>query len=345
MDTTTPISSSIQPISPANTGSRQRSPGQQTTVGQLLKAIVVEAKGENQFVLDFTGNRQPVRSESKLRIGQALQLQVIKTSPQIELKIVTDTLRAVIGRSLTLLDSTINITSLYKGLQKSQNLTKITLSSQTVLETFFTLQQSETGNKDGGVQLKKLIDLLGLNLEKLLSLDDKAQAVNTLKSALLEISNSFQHAKSLAESTTRILSTIELFQFTQLNNSGNSVFILPLPLPFLDQGYLVVEKQDQQESDADESKKSSRFSLYLTMSELGNLHLGFINTNNGLLIRFQTESEQISTFVQTFSDDLIDAISGEEVAQLSFSGDAPDPRHDLIQYLIPEGQSMLDTTI
>ena len=87
----------------------------------------------------------------------------------------------------------------------------------------------------------------------------------------------------------------------------------------------------------------SRFSLHLTVSDLGNLQIDFLRNPEGLFIRFRAGSQEKADFIETFSADLKKAITNIPLVNISFSGDAPDPIQDLVRQLVPEGNSMLDT--
>ena len=348
MDTINPLLS-IPPVGSATSQGRGRSSqGQQLPApGQLLKALVVEAQGEGRFVLDIGGNRLTANSTATLSPGQALQLQVVKTEPHIELKIVNDTLNRFIGRSLTLLGKNIDLAALFQAVRQvtPSPLESLTPTSRNTLETFFTLQQNSIGDKDGGIILKRLIDNLGLNLENLLAKGDKNGAVQTLKAALLELAHSFSTADRIADSTSKILTTLELFQLAQLHAGTDTHFIFPIPLPFIEQGYLLIEKEDQGSDRETQDPSERRFSLHLTMSDLGNLLIDFLHNAEGLFIRLSAEDQDKADFIAEYGDDLKAAISDTPLISLSFSGGALDPINDLIRQLVPEGRSMLDTKV
>ncbi len=347
MDTITPLSS-ISPVGSTASQGRGRSHSQQfpPAAGQILKAVVLEAHGDNRFVLDIGGNRLTASSLAKLVPNQTLQLQVTKTEPQIELKIVTDTLNMFAGRSLTLLGKNIDLTALFVAVKNVSPppLQLLTPTSRNVLESFFSQQQNILTDKDGGATLKQLIDGLGLNLEHLLAKGDKEAAVHTLKAALLEMAHTFSSATHLAEATQKILATLELFQFAQLNTSNTFQVILPLPLPFVEQGYLIVEQEEGSGRSGSESSES-RFSLHLTMSDLGNLRINFLNNPEGLFIRFHADTQEKADFIAAHGDELKAAITTVPLVSLAFSGDASDPINDLIRKLVPAGSSMLDTKV
>ncbi|MBU1568840.1 MAG: hypothetical protein KJ630_24845 [Proteobacteria bacterium] len=347
MDTINPLSA-ILPVGATASQGRGHSHGQQLpAAGQILKAVVLEANGENRFVLDIGGNRLTASSEAKLTPGQILQLQVTKTEPHIELKIVTNTLNRFAGRSLTLLGNNIDLGELFTAVRNVSPppLQLLTPTSSSVLENFFSLQQSSLGEKDGGAILKQLIDSLGLNLEHLLARGDKQAAIHTLKAALLEMAHSFSSAEQLAEATQKVLTTLELFQFAQLQTGSISQFIFPLPLPFIEQGYLIIEQEKEGNEKGGSKAEENHFSLHLTMSDLGNLRINFLRNAEGLFIRFHADSQEKADFIATHGGELKAAISNIPLISLAFSTDASDPISDLIRQITPEGSSMLDTKV
>lgn len=345
MDTIRPLTS-IPPVGSATSQGRgQQSQQGQLPPGQLLKAVVVEAKGSDQFILDIGGNRLTAQSKSPLSVGQSLQLQVLNTTPQIELKIVSDTLNQFIGKSLTLVGKNIDLTTLFQNISQTTPplLEALTPTSRSVIESFFTLQQTDIGSKEGGAIIKQLLEGVGLNLEHHLALGDKNSAAATLKAALLEVAHTFKNAELIANTTNKVITTIELFQLTQLNTNNDTFLIFPLPLPFLEAGYLRVEKDGENGESSDPD--NFQFSLHVTMSDLGNINIDFSKIKDDLMIRFRAETQEKMEFIEQFASELIDAITDIPHVSISFSQDATDPITDLVKQLVPEGQSMLDTKV
>jgi hypothetical protein len=141
-----------------------------------------------------------------------------------------------------------------------------------------------------------------------------------------------------------MLTTLELFQFAQLQTGSDSHFIFPLPLPFLEKGYLVIEREEPSGSQQS-GNTESRFSLHMSMVELGNLRIDFLHNAEGLFIRFYADGQEKANFIESFSNDLKDAISDVPLINLSFSGEAPEPIGELVRQLVPEGRSMLNTKV
>ena len=336
----------IPPLGPITSQSGDRNRGENfSKPGQLLNAMVLETKGANRFLLDIAGQHLTAESRAALTPGQTLQLQVVRTTPQIELKIVTSTPDQFFGRSITLLGKNIDLTELFQAFQQQTPSPVSTLPSPTrnILNNFLALQQEILSSKNGGQVIKRLINQLGLGFENALARGDKAAASASLKAALLDIANIFQDVKNIAEPTTRLLTIIELFQLAQLQSQGDRQFILPLPLPFVEQGYLIIKYNDGNRSGDRGGNLEKRFSLHLTMAELGNIQIDLLKTEDVLYIRFRTDSQEKADFVALFSEQLKSAVSGTGHINLSFSADAPDPITDLIQHLLPEGNSIINT--
>jgi len=346
---TIPQLTAIAPVSSSSSQGRGRGKDQQAPPqGQFLKALVLEAKGNHRFILDIGGTRQAVSSEAPLSPGQALRLQVIKTEPHIELQIISNPLSQFQGRSLMLLGKNIDLAGLFRAFQHHTPppLEAVSQSSRSLLEGFYSLQKSGIEGEDGGVVLKRLIDSLGLNLEQLLAKGDIRGAGSTLKAALLDIAHNFDTASNIAETTNKILTTLELFQLAQLQVASDTRFILPLPLPFIDQGYLIVERGDTDTGEGGPPpQEENRFSLHLTVSELGNLQIDFLQNLEGLFIRFRASDQEKAAFIEQNSTDLKKAITDVPLIGISFTGDAPDPIQDLLRQIVSDGSSMLDTKV
>jgi hypothetical protein len=207
----------------------------------------------------------------------------------------------------------------------------------------FQLPQTLAGS-EGGALLKTLVENLGINMEQLLARGDTRAAQATLKAALLELATLFTSAERLADTTTKIITTLELFQLTQLHANSESHTIFPLPLPFVEQGYLVFERGEEGQG-GEAGTREHKFSLHLTMTELGNLQIDFLQTADSLLIRFRAEDQQRVAFLQDYSAELEESIAAVETIHLVFSGDAPDPIQDLVKEMLPEGSQILDTSV
>lgn len=339
----------ISPVGSAtsDSGSRQQSQ-QQAQFGQFLTATVLEASEGNRFYLDILGNKILAQSDTvTLSPGARLKLEVLATQPRLELRIVSKNPDLFFGKTLTLLEKNLDISALFQSLQSSKSplLSQLSSNSLDGLKSFTILQQDPLSTPESGANLKQLLDRLGLTLEAVLAGGDKQQnAGQTLKAALLEMSALLKSSGDLTETTNRLLGTLELYQLAQLRLSNDNLLIFPLPLPFLDHGYLLVEK-DSKNATEDTDAAPLRFSLHLSLEPLGDIQITFLETGGGLYIRFASGSKEISNFTRAHQEDLKQMITSVPVLGLSFTEDADNPARDLIQQLIPDGGAILDTKV
>ncbi len=345
MNTITPLTGipAVGSSTSKSGGQGKQSPPQQ---GQSLKATVLEAKSSDTFVLEIGGRRISAQARVPLSIGQSLHLQVVSTSPQIELRIMSDSANLFLGKSITLIGKNIDLSSLFTSLGNTppSTLTNLTTSSQQTLETYSNFTQTALTGKDAGGQLKQLVDRLGLSFEALLARGDQNSAKATLKSALFELSQTFKGANELASSTNKLISTIELYQLAQLQLDQEDLFIFPLPIPFLEKGYLIIDgfKNHQEKSGNDEEL---HFSLHLALAELGNLRVDFLQNPQGLYIRFFSDSQERLDFIELHVNDLLENLNKSEILGISFTKENVDAASDLLKRLIPDGESLVNTKV
>lgn len=347
MSTVSPLST-ILPIGSSTSDGGARGKSGQPQQGQIFKALVAEAKSPTRFVLDIGGNKLEARSKTMLNVGQTLRLEVMSTGPQVELKILGDPGKAgnlLAGKSITLLGENINIQALFSSLQNAppSQLSRLSTVSRQTLEAFFLFNQGQLGGKEGGDLLKQFIDRLGLTFESLLSRGQTESARLSLKSALLEMAHIFKGADQLAENTAKVLNTLELYQLAQLQLDKENVFLFPLPVPFLEKGYLLVEEHGG--GDSDEGQNEERFSLHLTLEGLGNLRIDLLKNPEGLYLRFLSDSQEKLDFIHSFTDELLPQMVDSPILGISFSRQQLDTASDLLKKLMPEGESLVNTKV
>ena len=118
---------------------------------------------------------------------------------------------------------------------------------------------------------------LGLSMEHLL-LEGKAEdAAGTLKFALLELANLSTTNQSHLHQIDELLGSIQFSQLMQMRLSPESLFFLPLPFPYLQSGFLLIEDKTNLDSSSSEQKSQSGpnggVDMYLQLEGLGNLHI------------------------------------------------------------------------
>lgn len=339
--------SAIKAVDSATSDSSRKQFQQHAKPGQTFMATVLDSAGSNRFFLNILGNKILAQSNTiALQPGTKLNLEVITTTPLLELKIISKTPELFFGKTLTLLGKSLDVSGFFHSSNSPAPplLDKLNPTTQKGLHDFNTLQQLPVGSKDGGTYLKLLLDRLGLSLETLLASGNKSAAALSLKTALLEIATVMEDGNELAETTSRFLGTLELYQLAQLRLSSENVFIFPLPLPFSNNGYLLVEKNDKNRVTEDDSE-NLRFSIHLSLEPLGNIEIIMVQTTDGLHISFACDSQIKKEFTRSHQETLKEMITSTKVIGLSFTDNAGDPTSELIQQLVPDSESMLDTKV
>ena len=349
MNTINALSAITAVGSSTSDGGQRQQFQQQAKPGQFLTATVIETTDKNQFYLDILGKKILARSDSlSLTPGAKLRLEVLTTKPELELRIVSKNPEIFFGKTLTLLAKNLDIQGLFQAIQTGSPplFNELSSPSQDGLTHFFSLQQNQLIAADSGQNLKQLLDRLGLNLESSLAKGKELQnATQSLKSALLEISTIMTSGSELAETTNKLLGIIELYQMAQLRLSNENLLIFPLPLPFLNHGYLLVDNDSRQQQTETDRKANRRFSLHLNLEPIGNIEISFLDSSDGIYIRFLCDSQEKAGFASSFQDELKETISSCDILGLSFGTGAGNPAQKLIKQLIPDGETMLDTKV
>ncbi len=346
MDSITPISASPSTGHTTSQGRGGQPEQNLPSWGQILKGIIVANKGDSRFTLRINEQLINVRSALALKTGDTIQLQVTKTTPQLEFTLLSDTLGQFTRQSITAIGKPVDLSGLFTALQNNpDSFGSLTYSSKAILQTFFSLQQNflTSPAQEQGKIFKQLTENLGLNLEKFLFAKNWQETTHTLKNALLELVNSTKPGDAQSAGQ-KLLTTLELFQLSQLHTANDSQIIFPLPFSFVEQGYLVFERKQQGSDDKSGNEPERRFSLHLTMSAVGNIQVDFMQYDSALKIMIRTSSSEISDFFKLYKDELEKKISQFSPVEIFFKEQATDPIRQLIDQLIPQGQSILNTT-
>ncbi len=195
-----------------------------------------------------------------------------------------------------------------------------------------------------GEDLKQLTDRLGLDMERLLAEGRPDEAVQTLKNALLEISRTMAETGQAERTADRLLGTIELYQMLQVRLAAEGLFFLPLPLPFLNQGYLLVEEDAGRRQESGDEEPTT-FHLHLQLQGLGNVQVDIIRQGEGVGLRFLAQDPERAGFLAEHRDELEQWLTALRLDSVSFLAGASDPAATLLRKMLPAGSSsgILDT--
>ncbi len=196
-----------------------------------------------------------------------------------------------------------------------------------------------------GKELEQFINRLGTNLEHLLATGKQEEATQTLKSALLEISHSFSGNTKIQPLADQLTATIQLYQMLQIRLAGEAIFFLPLPLSFLNQGYLLVEPDHKQEGEQQPGgeNENNRYSLHLNLEGLGNLKVDLQQQAGGMRLRFFAEDSEKAKFLSENRDDLQQWLTATTLESVQFLTGAEDPTKQLLARMTHGPASLLNT--
>lgn len=338
MSTINPLTT-ITPVIPANAyaGTREERQHQELQLHQIIRATVAEG-GQDRVLLEMGQQKVPAQTSLPLKAGQSLELQVVALTPQLQLQVVTDPLTARLGQVLHLLGGKWEFVPPLRALLAGAEGEELSSASREALQVWLGLQ-GEVVEKQEPAALRNLLLRLGLDLEAVLARQE-GTGEGTLKAALLEVlakggGEGREHAAQLVQ-------TLELFQLAQVRLDQQGALLLPLPLPFLEQGFLVAEGGGE---GAEGQTEPRRLALHLALQGLGDLRVDFYHSEEGLLLRFACEGREQADFLAGFQGELRSALEQLPLTGLSFTTGVESPDKALIRRLLPEGQSVLDTRV
>ena len=197
-----------------------------------------------------------------------------------------------------------------------------------------------------GQDIREFIDRLGTNLERLLAEGKTDQAATTLKSALLEIREQHSGNEALAREAAGLNSTIEAIQLLQVRLAQDSILLIPLPFPFLELGFLVVDRDSQKNTASlgEEGEKPTRYSLYLQLEGLGNLRIDLHQSADRTRLYFYAQDPERARFLAENRSELMQLMTATVPESIQFLTGAEDPVKILLARITDTTTTVLNTT-
>lgn len=313
---------------------------QQLHVGQLLRASVTEG-GQDHVTLAWGQDRFRAETRIPFRIGQTLELLVVATSPHIELRLLGDSLGERLSQYLQTLNGKWHFFSAAEDLSGVAG-GRSGPSGQDPSAFLELWRQACEGlsRSPSAEALRHVLTTLGLGHEADLAREGLSAFSPNLKSALLEV---LHRAGSLdpelEEAFTQQLRLLEFFQLSQVRLGAQGMTLYPLPLSFLDQGFLLARNKHGEE----EAESSALVSLHLQLKGLGGLRIDLLEEGGGTLVRFACEDQEKADYIAAFRDELEQILEGLPLEGLSFSVGAKSPDRDLVEMLQPKEGCFLNT--
>ena len=197
---------------------------------------------------------------------------------------------------------------------------------------------------DTGQDLQQFTEKLGLQFERLLLEGNSKEAAATLKAAVLELEQSAAPDTD-KKTASQILQTLETYQLVQGKLSAEALFFLPLPLPFLEQGFLLVDQDADQDSSGSAVEDTKRFALHLKLEGLGNLHIELSYDKEKVDILFAAEDVERTRFLAEHKQELREWLTAVETGTVSFLTGAREPAKVLLSHFTENDTGLVDTQI
>jgi len=235
-------------------------------------------------------------------------------------------------------------TFLQRLLLEKDSLPPLLFDLLNITKEFLHDESAQQKRLPGGKDLQQFTNRLGTNMEQLLAIGNDKEAHQSLKSALLEISHVFSKNTAIQPQAEQLTDTIQLYQMLQIRLAGEALLFLPLPLSFLQQGYLLAEPDTPQKDTAKQSGEDNKnYSLHLKLEGLGNLQIDLQQQDNGMRVRFYAEDSIKTKFLSERREELQDWLTATSLESVQFLTGAEDPTKQLLARMSHGPASVLDT--
>jgi hypothetical protein len=311
-------------------------------LNQIVRATVTEG-GVNNVELDMNRLRFRASSKTPLIAGQKLQLQVIQTHPHIELKILDKAELQYLFRAISHFGQQKGFSLLWRHFfsQEKSILQHISPQAHQPLQLLQNMLLSQPDHLLGK-NLARIGRMIGLDMEALLAQGQIDEGAKTLKGILLALSQGCQDNSPEAKERDSLVKTIEMWQIFQLRLAEKGLFFLPLPLAFLEQGYMLVGNSNEEDKAQDTAHKSFWLSLHLRLSALGNIDALLSFEQSGCNIHILCETVQVAQYMSQFKRQFIEQMEQQTISNVIIDVGAKDPERNLLSYLQPDCESFLN---
>ncbi|MBW2187571.1 MAG: flagellar hook-length control protein FliK, partial [Deltaproteobacteria bacterium] len=165
---------------------------------------------------------------------------------------------------------------------------------------------------------------------------DQLDAANAgLKGTLTALKNHSEVAESVRETAAHMSQQLEVLQLCRLRLAQDGILFLPLPLEFIEQGYVLFEQQGQDGSEAD-GADGHLVSLNLTLQQLGSLQVNLLFEQQALFVRIKCQDEATVTLVEEYCHELHESLQPFSIRSIQVGTGAQDPALALLDRLQPQ---------
>lgn len=218
-------------------------------------------------------------------------------------------------------------------------------TQQQLLQNLEGLQPAQLQEPGAGKFLKNSLEQLGFRSETVTDQGKGQDSATRLKSVLAEIVHIFRGQEEIGSAAGRLLATLESSQFVQASLQQENGILFPLLFSFLEKGYLLVDQEAGRRKEEECGEGDSSCTLHLTVEGLGNIRVRCVQNEKSVRIAFFLDSQEKADFVAALGAELKERISSAPLLSLSFAVGAGSPVTALLQKVLLEDQSILNTRI
>mgnify|MGYP006279143779 CR=1 FL=1 len=312
---------------------------------QVVQATVVRG-GLDRAELELGRHRFQALTKVPLSTGQSIKAQVTATHPHIELRMVDQSALMRMFVALHRMSESFDFgriltqTAVHKAFDGY-------VWGQSLRQAL--LQAAQYAPADGtrltGTMLSSLIRLLGLDTEREMALNQPDQAAARLKSALMALGRDQGQNQDVRQRAEALVSHLELFQLCRVRLAEQGLNWLPLPLPFLQQGYLVWQLDDEGDTNDHQAGQPRVLRMVLQMTRLGDLDLKLRYMHQGLRVDVACASQETASFLEERKEGLVHSVTALPVLECQISLGAKDPSRILLDMAVSEGERVFEARV
>ena len=180
-----------------------------------------------------------------------------------------------------------------------------------------------------------LARMLGLDFEALLNKNQLDPTQPGLKGILTELKSHADLPEAVRESANQMSQQLEVFQLCRLRLAQDGILFLPLPLEFIEQGYVLFEQQGQG-GDNNEERDGHLVSLNLTLKQLGAMQVNLLFEQEALFVRIKCQDAATVDTVEHYCSELHEALQPFSIRSIQVTTGAEDPALALLHRLQPQ---------
>ncbi len=183
---------------------------------------------------------------------------------------------------------------------------------------------------------------LGLDYERLLSQQKSDQAAQTLKGALMTLTEHDDLPDAVRDSSRQMVQQLELLQLTRVRFAQEGILFFPLPFEFMEQGYALVE---QRQGGEDGETSSHVVTLNMSLEGLGAVQANLLFEQQALFVRILCQDDDSQAALEENLAELEEALAPFAVRSIQIALGVEDPAVELINRLQPHHDNVFDARV